>query len=193
MPFLYLFTLVTAFFFWQSNSPEIWYVKSNSQLTVKGSTNINTFSCLVPSYGKTDTLIYYPQTATSNRSNVHCILHIPVLAFDCGNRFMTKDLQKTMHVEQFPYLIIDIKTLTSFQDMSGKNVEGKTHITISGVSKSYVIHFSVSKIGQNYMLKGKKTVLFSDFKLHPPSKLGGSIRVNDALDVEVNLVLVKSG
>lgn len=191
MPFFYLFTLVTAFFFWQTNSPELWYVKSNSQLTVNGSTNINTFSCLIPSYGKTDTLVYFPQTGLSNRSNVNCILHIPVLAFDCGNRFMTKDLQKTMHAEKFPFLVIDIKTLAPFNGMSGKNIEGKTQITIAGVSKSYFINFTVSKIGQNYMLKGKKSVLFSDFKLHPPSKLGGSIRVNDALDVEVNLVLVK--
>jgi len=166
-------------------------VKSNSRLTVKGSTNINTFECVVPSYGKTDTLTFYSLTGLANRSDTDCKLHIPVLAFDCGNRFMTKDLQKTMHAEKFPYLVIDIKSLAAFDGMAGKTVEGKTTITIAGVSKSYYITFSVSKSGQNYMLKGKKTVLFSDFKLHPPSKLGGSIKVKDELDVEVNLVLLK--
>lgn len=191
MPFLYLSFLVAVLWAWQTNNTEIWYVKSNSQLTVNGATNINTFTCSVPSYGKADTLAFTSQNGLSNRSAVNCILHIPVMSFDCGNRFMTKDLQKTMHAEKYPHLAIDIKTLVPFHQMSGKSIEGKTMITIAGVSKPYYIQFAVTKSGANYFLKGKKQVLFSDFKLHPPSKLGGSIKVKDELDVEVNLVLVK--
>ncbi|MEY3420152.1 MAG: hypothetical protein RIR48_432, partial [Bacteroidota bacterium] len=39
-----------------SSNNELWLITASSSLSVDGKTNINTFKCVVSSYGKTDTL-----------------------------------------------------------------------------------------------------------------------------------------
>lgn len=176
-----------------SDNAETWIIKSSSRLMVYGSTNINTFTCSVSSYGKTDTLTYVMPAGKQNMYKVHSILHIPVSKFDCGNRFMTKDLQKTLKSEVYPHIIIDIKQLSALPSVNTKQIEGQVDITISGVKKYYTIPFELSRKQNIILMKGRKNVHFSDFKLIPPSKLGGSIKVNDLLEVEVTLEMTKSG
>ncbi|MBK8548003.1 MAG: hypothetical protein IPL63_11720 [Saprospiraceae bacterium] len=189
-----LFVFYSFFHFSElSDNAETWIIKSSSSLLVHGSTNINSFTCTVASYGKTDTLSFIPPSGKQNIYRVHSVLHVPVKNFDCQNRFMTKDLQKTLKLETFPYIIIDIKQLSSLPDGTTKSMEGQVDITISGVKKYYTIPFYVHKKQNLTIMKGKKNVHFSDFKLIPPSKLGGSIRVNDLLEVEVTLEMSKSG
>ncbi|MFZ1703550.1 MAG: hypothetical protein WAT79_04340 [Saprospiraceae bacterium] len=187
---LWLFHVVS---FWiNPGNQEVWIVKSNSSLIVHGSTNINEFTCSVLSYGKTDTLVYYLDHFKQNKYKVNSKLHIPVGHFDCQNRFMTKDLQKTLKYDKFPFIVIDIKFLSSLPKGQGTYIEGQVDITIAGVKKLYTIPFYTSQKQNMTHMKGKKQVHFSDFHLIPPSKLGGSIRVNDLLDVEVNLVMTKN-
>lgn len=171
---------------------EKWIVQSSSTLMVHGSTNINEFTCTVSSYGRTDTLTYFTNEFKQNRYKVNSVLNIPVSHFDCQNRIMTKDLQKTLKMDKFPHVIIDIRYLSDFPTSSQKVIEGHVDIMIAGVKKHFIIPFTPSKKTNGLHLKGKKQVLFSDFHLIPPSKLGGSIRVNNELDVEVTLVLRKS-
>ncbi|MBK8079796.1 MAG: hypothetical protein IPK25_05640 [Saprospiraceae bacterium] len=61
-----------------TNPNETWIIKSSSSLLVHGSTNINTFTCTVASYGKTDTLSFIPPSGKQNIYRVHSVLHVPV-------------------------------------------------------------------------------------------------------------------
>jgi len=50
--------------------------------------------------------------------------------------------------------------------------------------------YSVSSPNSDLViLKGKRQVLFSDFDIKPPTRLGGIVRVNNELDVEFTLHL----
>lgn len=170
---------------------EIWLVRSSSSLLVYGATNINEFTCSVSSYGRMDTLIYHTNQYKQNKYKVNSVLNVPVSQFDCQNRIMTKDLQKTLKMDKYPHVVIDIRYLSDLPTSVQKVIEGHVDIMIAGVKKHFIIPFTPAKKQNIIQLKGKKQVHFSDFNLIPPSKLGGSIRVKNELDVEVTLILSK--
>ena len=72
-------------------------------------------------------------------------------------------------------------------------IPGSAQITLSGVSVNYDMNFRFS-INPNgtIMISGKKQVNFSDFRMIPPSKVGGMIKTNQQLDVEFKILFIKS-
>ncbi|MBK8622817.1 MAG: hypothetical protein IPN79_13930 [Saprospiraceae bacterium] len=174
-----------------TNPKDTWIIKSSSSVTVNGKTNINTFSCKVSSYGKTDTLHCFPDKKNANYYPVHTMLKVPVKQFDCGNPIMTKDLQKTLKVTQYPNVIIELSALSALPDINSTAIEGQAYITLAGTKRYYTIPFKTTRQKNHMLLIGKKQIRFTEFKLTPPTKLGGSIRVDDVLEVEVTLVMEK--
>lgn len=183
--------------FSQDNSyseQEIWLVNASSSLRVDGKTNIVNFTCVVSSYGKTDTLICDLNKTNLSYFKINSVLDIPVANFDCHHKVMTKDLQKTLKMNEYPDMIIDIRSLTRLpKEAVGGTSSGEVQISLAGKKVNYTIQF----IGKNYLNQiefiGNKTIFFSEFGLKPPSKLGGTIKVKDQLEVEVRLLLKKAG
>lgn len=177
----------------ESNS-ELWLITASSSLSVDGKTNINTFKCVVSSYGKADTLNIDLRKDANSFFKIKSILDIPVSNFDCHHKMMTKDLQKTLKMAQHPLMYIDIKSLNKLPIEAIKSgCMGDIHISLAGAKVKYQLHFN-GKSNSNYLeLIGKRHIHFSDFGLIPPSKLGGTIKVKDQLDVEVRLHLRKIG
>ncbi|MBK7807206.1 MAG: YceI family protein [Saprospiraceae bacterium] len=193
---LFFISLTFRSFYYDGEDPkhEIWLVKSNSSLKVDGKTNINSFNCVVPSYGKMDTLICYRPSSINEPCRVESKLIIEIENFDCHHKIMTKDLQKTLKAHTYPSMIIDIKSFSRILSSvtHSSSITGKADITLAGVVKNYTINFSYRQIGSdNVELIGTRAILFSDFGLKPPSKLGGTIKVKDQLDVEFKLQLKK--
>jgi hypothetical protein len=176
---------------------EIWVIQKNSYLIVAGKTNINSFDCAIENYGKTDTLTWTNTKEKSAKPGARIIgrLTIPVLKFDCGNKMMTKDLQKTLKAPQYPVMTVDF--LSFSKNLSKLKPEelftGQAEIKLAGVSKRYTITY-VFKKNKNGLseLTGNQAILFSDFNLIPPSKLGGTIKVDNELKVSFTLILQKN-
>jgi len=166
-----------------------WVVSQNSSLSVSGSTNINKFSCVIPSYDQADTL-----TVNENNNAGTVILSgmidLSINSFDCHNSGMTKQLQKTLNEKQFPMLHIRFLSLNNLPAMSSKPepIKGLVDIEIAGVNKRFEINYLMSKDEENVIhLLGSRDLNFSDFKLIPPRKLGGMIQTKDLLTVEFQL------
>ena len=166
-----------------------WVVSQNSNLSVNGSTNINKFSCVIPSYDQVDTL-----TLSSNNPDGGVMLsgniNLSISSFDCHNSGMTKQLQKTLKEKQFPVLLIRFLSLHNLPELS-KNPEfitGLVNIKLAGVDKRFEINYQISQDAQKVIhLLGTKDLKFSDFNIQPPTKLGGMIKTNDQLTVMFHL------
>jgi hypothetical protein len=175
-----------------SSNSELWLITATSSLSVDGKTNINTFKCDVSSYGKTDTLNVDLRRGGNSFFKIKSILDIPVSNFDCHHKIMTKDLQKTLKMSQHPLMFIDIKSLDKLpEDAIQFGSVGDIHISLAGTKVKYQLQFKAKKHQNHLELIGKRHIHFSDFGLIPPSKLGGTIKVKDQLDVEVRLHLRK--
>jgi len=166
-----------------------WVISQNSSLSVSGSTNINTFSCVIPSYDRVDTL------TVSKNNNYGLVMlsgkiDLSINSFDCHNSGITKQLQKTLNEKQFPILHIRFLSLSSLPAMTRKPepVTGLVDIEIAGVDKRFEINYRISRDEENVIhLLGSRDLNFSDFKLIPPRKLGGMIQTKDQLTVEFHL------
>jgi hypothetical protein len=180
-----LFPVVTAFV---ERPPTRWVISQNSSLSVNGSTNINTFSCVIPAYDKTDTITI--KGKSENSITLSGSIDLSVSSFDCHNSGMTKQLQKTLNEKQFPVLHIRFLSLSNLPVMTRnpEPVTGLVDIEIAGVVKRFEINYQISQDEENIVhLLGSRDLNFSDFKITPPRKLGGMIKTKDQLTVAFQL------
>jgi hypothetical protein len=188
-----IFWIIVFLFFFPSTNESIkesWQVKSISTLKVDGKTNINSFSCNIPSYDRENDVLTFEKS--TNGYNVIGKMTIPIVNFDCHNRMMTKDLQKTLKSTQYPEMLILFKNFTHLPSTTNKGsiLVGMADIKLAGTTKMYEINFTTLNNQPNEVeLLGQRKILFSDFGLTPPSKLGGTIKVKNELEVEFRLLL----
>ena len=164
-----------------------WLISENSSLSVKGSTNIDKFSCDIPSCNQSDTL-----TVWKSEKGVVLTGSIDptVLSFDCHKKMMTHDLQKTLQAKKYPKLHIRFLSLSELPQLSNKpvSITGQVEIEIAGVKKLYLINYEISADSAKVIqLLGTRNLDFSDFNLVPPQKLSGIIKTKDLLSVEFQL------
>jgi hypothetical protein len=191
-----LFILLLAGVFsieWNNNSPYMmakWIVLSGGTLRVNGSTNINTFSCVVANDSKPDTLnCFLNKDASVAMTGT---INLDVFGFDCHNPMMTADLRKTLKAKDYPMMKISFISLNKFPDLKStqEQIKGSVNIELANVSRRYEVSYKFFLDEKKTIhLIGDRSVNFSDFKLTPPKKLGGIIRANDNLDVEFGLSL----
>jgi hypothetical protein len=160
-----------------------WVIHKSGYLQVKGSTTVNTFSCVIPNYIKPDTISVY-----RNKSSIKLDgeIALNVNAFDCHNAMMTAQLRKTLKATQYPHIKIRFISLKQLPDLSTQkyHVKGWVEIVLANVSKFYEVDYQLTKDTQNTIhLTGAQIVNFSDFKIIPPTKLGGMIKTNDQLAI----------
>lgn len=170
---------------------EIWLVKSASSLQVDGKTNVNQFTCHILSYGRLDTLTC-ETTKSVDAVKVKSRIAIAVNKFDCGMKMMTKDLQKTLKQEEYPFLFIEFRQFSKMLSESKgvTTLSGVADISLAGTTQKYQIQCSSKRLNETEMvLSGSKIIKLTDFHLKPPSKLGGAIRVEDQMVVHFVLQL----
>jgi hypothetical protein len=100
--------------------------------------------------------------------------------FDCGNKIMTKDLQGTVKVKQFPNSTVCIRDIRQV----GKNYKCNLNFLITNKTlkyKDFILYNSADKI------QGSLNLKFSDIELEPPTKMAGLIKVKDELIINFSL------
>jgi hypothetical protein len=175
-----------------SNSKIKWLILKGGTLRVNGSTNINTFSCIVSDYTPIDTLYCTINKDASVIMNGK--ISLDIFGFDCHNPMMTLDLRKTLKAKDFPTMKINFLSLNKFPDLkpTPEIIKGWVFIELSGVTKKYEVSYKFSMDNLKVIhLIGDRSVNFSDFNITPPRKLGGIIKANDRLDVEFGLDLTQ--
>jgi hypothetical protein len=167
-----------------------WIIDPQSRLAIHGTTNINTFKCMLDSYDLYDTLEYISARSSIEMTLNRNRMRIPVRSFNCGNRQITKDFWQTLQSEKYPELEICFRSFRRNNITDKTYVDGVVDITLAGVTKRYLIrYFARIPNKETILLTGLQTVNFSDFKLEPPQKMMGLIQVQESLEVEFNLML----
>ncbi len=126
-----------------------WVVSQNSSLSVSGSTNINTFSCVIPSYDRVDTLA----VSANNNDGVVILsgtIGLSINSFDCHNFGMTKQLQKTLKEKEFPILFVRFLSLSKLPELTiqPEVSTGMVNIKLAGVNKRFEINYQILQDAQ---------------------------------------------
>lgn len=166
-----------------------WLLSKECSLKVNGSTNINIFDCVISTYANADTLYFnHPRAGEPVKINGDMVLNIKY--FDCHNELMTKDLRKVLKAAEFPNLSIRFVSFNSYPlpVKAPGLIRGQVLIKLAGATKAYEVNYKCTSGGEGAItMIGSKQILFSDFNIIPPRKLGGMIKTNNALDVEFTL------
>lgn len=168
------------------NAQSKWLISETSSMSVKGSTNVNKFTCDIPNCDQ-DTLTIRRGDKGIKMSGS---INPAVLSFDCHKAMMTRDLRKTLKAKKYPKLHIRFVSLNQLPLLSDKpaSINGQVEIEIAGIKKLYEIDYSISVDADKMIhLLGSRDLNFSDFELIPPKKLGGMIKAKDQLIVAFNL------
>ncbi|MBE9663908.1 YceI family protein [Mucilaginibacter myungsuensis] len=163
-----------------------WVVQENSSLSVHGRTNVNKFTCDIPTTVK-DTITL---TKTADGVKLDGSISPATLSFDCHKAMMTRDLQKTLKAKQYPNLHIRFLNLSTMPELSTSPaaITGDVELEIAGTKKIYSINYQIATDDNKMIhLSGSQEICFSDLKLIPPQKMGGMIKTKDQLVINFHL------
>jgi hypothetical protein len=166
-------------------------IHPSSSVTVRGSTNVNKFQCLIQKYTGKDTLLLTAERgkgAYFQRGNVK----LEAALFDCEKHVITKDFAETIHAKKYPYITINFISLERLPEFAQTEepFKGKLMVTLANVSAPAEVRCRIVKDKNNLIhLRGWHLFKFSDFKLETPTKMMGLIKVDELITVDFHMVL----
>ncbi|WP_224997210.1 YceI family protein [Cesiribacter sp. SM1] len=167
-----------------------WVVTEKSQLTISGSSNVNEFQCMSLSYAGGNSL-YETWDVISKRPVMSGLITLKASAFDCQNKIMTQDMQKTIKADKYPNVKVHFLSLERMPSSGHQQkAKGVVEICLAGVSRQYEISATFQELGKSKaMLAGSLEFNLTDFNIEPPTKMMGAIKVKDCFTIDFNLEL----
>jgi hypothetical protein len=169
-----------------------WAVQKSSTIRIQGSTNVNNFGCDVIGYYRPDTISCSEENAVSKLVTLDGDLQIDISKFDCHNRMLTGDLRKTLKAREYPELIIHFLSFerSPLIQNSKDILRGWVEIELAGNVRRFEVNYTFMKTESSMIqLNGSRCFSFADFKLVPPKKFAGLVKVKDKFHVDFNLLL----
>jgi hypothetical protein len=162
----------------------------NNYIRINGSTNINTFSL--------DQFV--PEDIICGTGNSRWIrlpdeevylIRVPVRNFHTSNKLVYRDFLALIDVQEHPYISIFMEEAEFQKLLHDKRFSmPRIGITVAGHTRYYNIPCRVSNcLDGKIAVSGHKTLKLTDFKLAPPEKTLGLIKVHDELNINFEFSL----
>lgn len=143
------------------------------EIKIKGKSTVGDYNC--------DNSLIKKDSVFLNLNKRNSIAaQIPMSAFDCKNRIMTKDLQSTVKVKKYPNSFVTISEIKP----CAKNY--KCNLTFLITDKTLKYKDFILKTSDN-KIQGSLNLNFSDIGLEPPTKMAGLIKVKDEIVIDFTL------
>lgn len=161
-------------------------VSSKSTLVVKGTTNVNSFSCVFDSKRlKNPVSVTYFSNGDKFKFKETALV-LDNGCFDCGGKGINRDFQKILKSESYPQIKLILKETSSLEDKD--NVQTLVDVEIAGIKREYKIPVTVKK-NTGTLISGGLKIRLSDYNLEQPKKMFGLITVDNEITIDFNLVV----
>lgn len=158
-------------------------ITPDSELVIKGTTNINSFKCKFNIKEINKPIPLYYKVVNDKMVFERARLVLDNECFDCGNKGMNKDFMKLLKSDEYPEIELQLKEVDK---NNGSHINALLELRIAGKSKSYHVPLIV-KDKVDIFVSGTLKVDITDFNLEAPKKALGLIVVSD--DVEIGFQL----
>jgi polyisoprenoid-binding protein YceI len=104
---------------------------------------------------------------------------------------MYEDFLILMNASEYPRIKVSFskqQLKKSLQHTTNVNCPD-VRITIAGITRIYKIQCSMVKCADDLYLRGEEMIRLSDFKLKPPAKLLGLVKVNNEINVNFGFII----
>lgn len=162
----------------------------NNYISIIGETNINMFS--LDQYVPEDLICGAGDSRWIQLPDEEVyLIRIPVRNFEASNRIVYKDFLDMIDVKDHPYISIfmdESEFRMLFQDRSF--FLPRIGISVAGTTRYYQVPCQVSDcVDGKISVSGRKTLKLTDFKLAPPTKTMGLIKVQNELIINFEFSL----
>jgi hypothetical protein len=169
-------------------------LQPESSISIHGESNINTFDFVQSGVFIEPSIKILLNQNTQGLLTNSVSLPVDVRKFTCSNKKMLSDFLDLLNAEKYPVMNItvykiNIKTETTSTDKDFYTGNVIVSITLAGVTSLYSIPFDAVSTSDRFVILGGKILRFSDFKLTPPVKFMGLIKVKNELHVQLKLVV----
>ena len=162
----------------------------NNYISITGETNINHFS--LDQFVPEDLICGVGDSRWIKLPEEHVyLIRVPARNFDASNRMVYRDFLELIDVIEHPYISIFIEEAEFellFQDRS--YLRPRIGIAVAGTTRYYNVPCRVAEcVDGKIAVSGQKTLKLTDFKLAPPEKTMGLIRVQNELIINFEFSL----
>jgi hypothetical protein len=158
---------------------EAYLVVRGARITVQATTSLGAIHCSYSCSRQGDMLYLNRQLVQRER----LVLSLPVKDFGCGNLLLSRDFQRTLKSRDYPMVRVEVQELVQ----EGQQLQGRLRLQLAGKTKILRGVRFCRQAGQR--LSTKLCLSFSEFELATPQKLGGLVKVEEELQVTVELLL----
>ncbi len=159
-------------------------------IRIEGETNVNEFYFEYRQIYDAESVLKQEGNSCDDDSSF-IAFRIPVHSFNGSNPLMKEDFEELLKASVFPFIIVKVDKKT-IRDITRYNVHPDLtmYLTLAGrtrfISGSYAWdNYKDNKI----IISGSTSLHLSDFKLEPPQKMMGLLKVKDAIFIKFDIVL----
>ena len=168
-------------------------IHPSSSISINGKTNVNKYDCAIEGYKGSDTLLLTAERGKGAYFK-RGVAKLAASAFECNMKVITKDLAETIQSDKYPYIelnFISFERVPKYEATEEK-FKGNLTIKLANVAVPCEVRCSIVKDEKGLIhLRGHHNFKFSDFKLEPPSKMMGMVKVEEKITVNFHLVLLR--
>ena len=179
---MFYLSVVLFLIFFPSKAPESnFLIVQEKKITVVGTTSLGRFSCDYTISEMNDTLFIKENTKAYN-------IQIPVENFNCGNFLLNKDFKKTLRSDYYPQINVKVQNIRINPD---GNIKGSLEIELTDkIKRIQYVTFERCNVEKPELISLDLTINVSDFNLTPPKRLGGLIKVEESMDIFIEMTLL---
>jgi len=167
-----------------SNPIEEFNILPSSTLEIRGSSNVNNFTC---SFDMDDISSVSVNYNSSTHKFESALVQFPVTSFDCGNRMINKDFRDLLNEKDYPKLNL---RLVEIEPLAEDEVLVTIEFEIAGVKNLYKMPASFAVMKGYYSSQGHIELDIEDFGLQQPKRMLGMIVVSNKIDVRFKIDFV---
>jgi len=160
-------------------------VVTGKSVIIDGVTSFGRFACDYQTIKEVDTLVY--ESGFVRQTPVMDI-NLPVDEFGCGNKMLNRDFNKTLQSEDYPFIHVLVEQFFKEGDAYYSSLRLKL------VGKELYMEklpFILVEEGGKSHLKAEFELNLRYFDLTPPKKFLGLLKVNEELNIRLELALSK--
>ncbi|MDP4291065.1 MAG: hypothetical protein Q8908_08290 [Bacteroidota bacterium] len=187
-----LFFLILTYHFVNAQSITV-DIQNESYLKLVGSTNIASFNLIQKGDKIPNKRFVIP--VSQNKGQIilgQNQLSLSILNFSSDNPIAYHDFVQLLKVKLYPQLFVQLQNLT-LQPEGNKPAttlsgNASVAITITGVTKNYMIPFTSTRNGDIVTVEGTHKMNIRDFGLVPPTKMMGLVRTSEMVDIKFHFI-----
>jgi polyisoprenoid-binding protein YceI len=167
-------------------------LQPESQLWVEGTSTVRDFKCTAASLdadiatARSDAAV---ALSAGEKAVTTVTFRIPAAQLDCRNGQMNEHMRKAIKAQASPLISFELGTY-DLQNAAG-SVSAKLDGTLSlgGVTRPITLNASLMPEAGGVRVKGTYDLKMTEFGLKPPSLMMGTMKVNELVKVNFDLVL----